>query len=202
MVEAMGVPGCRVMGATELDGGLTLSVERHECGERCPACGRPRRAGHGRYRRRPADLPCLGRSMRLDFEVRRLRCASTACPRRTFIEQVPSLVTPRARRTRRLAEAQSRIGLATSAAAGARLAGALETPASASTVLRPVARRARAAGGNAPCGRRRRLGVAEEAPLGDPRGRSRAPADPRPPVRPLEAASGRVAAPSSSESRS
>ena len=77
-----------------------------------------------------------GRSVRLDLEVRRLRCANAACPRRTFAERVPSLVIPRARRTRRLAEAQSRIGFATSAAAGARLARALAMPASASTVLR------------------------------------------------------------------
>ena len=57
MVEALGVPGCRVGMATELDGGLMLSVGRRGGGGRCPGCGRPSRAGHGRHRRRPADLP-------------------------------------------------------------------------------------------------------------------------------------------------
>ena len=136
MVEAREVPGCRVGTAAELDERLLLSVERRRPGGCCSRCGRPSRAGHGRYRRRPADLPSLGRPVRLDLEVRRLRCANPACPRRTFAERVPSLVIPRARRTRRLAEAQSRIGFATSAAAGARLARALAMPASASTVLR------------------------------------------------------------------
>ena len=135
-MEALEVPGCRVTVADDVGGGLALSVERLRRGGRCPGCGRPSRAGHGRYRRHPVDLPSLGRPVRLDLEVRRLRCINAACPRRTFAERVPSLVAPRARRTRRLAEAQSRIGFATSAAAGARLARALEMPASASTVLR------------------------------------------------------------------
>ena len=59
-MEALGVPGCRVTAATELDGGLMLAVGRRRGGGRCPGCGRPSRAGHGRYRRRPADLPSLG----------------------------------------------------------------------------------------------------------------------------------------------
>ena len=49
---------------------------------------------------------------------------------------MPVLLAPRARRTRRLAEAQRRIGFATSALAGARLSGALAMAVSASTVLR------------------------------------------------------------------
>ena len=74
--------------------------------------------------------------MRLDLEVCRLGCVNAAYPRRSFVEQIPFLVAPRARRTRRLAEAQGRIGFATSVAAGARPARTLAMPASASTVLR------------------------------------------------------------------
>ena len=105
MVEALEVPGCRVTRADDLGGGLSLSVERRRRGGRCPTCGRQSQAGHGRYRRRPADLPSLGRPVWLDLAVRRLRCVNAACPRRTFVERVPSLVAPRVRRTRRLAEA-------------------------------------------------------------------------------------------------
>ena len=97
--------GCRVTAAPELDGGLMLAVGRRRGGGCCPEYGWPSRAGHGRDRRRPADLPCLGRPVRLDLEVRRFRCTNTACPRQTFAERVPSLVSPRARRTRRLAAA-------------------------------------------------------------------------------------------------
>ena len=92
MAEALEVPSCRVTAADDVEGGLVLSVERRRRGGCCPGCGRPSRAGHGRYRRRPADLPSLGRPVRLDLEVRRLRCANAACPHRTFTERVPSLV--------------------------------------------------------------------------------------------------------------
>ena len=119
-MEVFEVPGCRVTATDDLGNGLVVSVERRRRSGRCPRCGWPRRAGHRGHRRRSTDLPCLGRSVRLDLEVRRLRCANAACPRRTFAERAPSLVTPRARRTRRPAEAQCRIGLAPSAAARAR----------------------------------------------------------------------------------
>ncbi len=148
MVQALGVPGCRATAAGGLDGGPMLSVERRGRGGRCPGCGRPSRAGHGRYGRRPADLPCLGRPVRLDPEARRFRCASMACPHRTFAERLPPIVSRRARQTRRLAEARRRTGFATSAAAGARLMRASGVPASTSTVLRPIARRGRASGGD------------------------------------------------------
>jgi transposase len=49
---------------------------------------------------------------------------------------MPILLVPRAQRTKRLSEAQQRIGFATSASAGARLSGALAMAVSASTVLR------------------------------------------------------------------
>ena len=103
MVEALRVPGCRVGSAAELGGGWLLRVERRRRGGCCPACGRPSRAGHGRDLCRPTDLPQLGRPVRLDPEVPRLRCANAARPRRVLAERVPSLVTPRARRTRRVA---------------------------------------------------------------------------------------------------
>lgn len=136
MGKVMEVPGCRVRGADDLGSGLSLSVERRRRGGRCPACGRPSHAGHGRYRRRLAHLPSLGQSVHLELEVRRLRCAHATCPRRTFVKQVPAPVAPRAQRTRRLAEARRQIGFATSAAAGARLASVSGMVASASTVLR------------------------------------------------------------------
>ena len=63
---------------------------------------------------------------------------NAACARRTFAERLPELLGPRARRTRRLAEAQGRVGVALGGEAGARLLGHLAMPASADTVLRLV----------------------------------------------------------------
>jgi hypothetical protein len=97
--------------------------------------------------RRPADLPCLGRQVRLELAIRRLYCRNPACARQTFVERLPGLVAPRAQRTRRLADAQGRVGVALGGAAGARLLDHLSMPASSATVLRlmrglPLPRRA------------------------------------------------------------
>ena len=103
-------------------------------------------AVHSRYRRRPADLPSLGHAVRLDLCVRRFYCRNTGCVRRTFVEPLPDLLAPRARRTRRLATAQGRMGVACGGEAGARLLRGLAPrsrrgqamPVSGDTVLRLV----------------------------------------------------------------
>ena len=51
--------------------------------------------------------------------MRRFYCRNPSCPRRTFAEPLPDLVRPRARRTRRLSQAQSRIGVALGGEGGA-----------------------------------------------------------------------------------
>jgi transposase len=76
--------------------------------------------------------------VRVGLHVRRFYCRNAACARRTFVERLPELVAPYARRTRRLAEAQTRLGLALGGEAGARLLSRLAMPASAATVLRLV----------------------------------------------------------------
>lgn len=58
----------------------------------CPECGEPAERVHAYHRRRLADLPAGGRGVVLDLRVRRLRCPTPACPRRTFREQVPTLI--------------------------------------------------------------------------------------------------------------
>src|SRR5215211_7624345 len=68
--------------------------------------------------------------------VRRLRCTNPSCARRTFCLPITRLLAPRARRTRRLAQAQQQVGFATSALAGACLLARLAMPTSGSTVLR------------------------------------------------------------------
>jgi transposase len=133
------MPGCSVERITRDDPDF-LHVAAHGTrpGSRCPDCGCASRAIHSRYRRRPADLPSLGRVLRIDLRVRRFYCRNAACARRTFAEGLPELLRPYARRTRRLAEAQGRVGVALGGEGGARLLQHLSMPASADTVLRLV----------------------------------------------------------------
>jgi transposase len=93
---------------------------------------------HSSYDRHLADLPSLGRTVSIHLRVRRFYCRNTACPRRTFVERLPNLVAPFARRTCRLAEAQGQTGVALGGEAGARLLSRLSMTASADTVLRLV----------------------------------------------------------------
>lgn len=131
------VPGCRVLSIDNRhEAGVVMRVRGRRCAGRCPpGCGTPSASSHGSYQRHPADLPSLGRAVRLDLTVRRLRCLNPSCPRRTFCLPVSSFLAPHARRTRRLAKAQQRVGLAINARAGARLLANLSMPASASTLL-------------------------------------------------------------------
>ena len=139
MNELCPMPGCSVERITP-DGPGFLHIAAHGTrpGGRCPNCGRASRAVHSRYRRSPADLSSLGRAVRVELRVRRFYCRNAACARRTFAERLPELLGPRARRTRRLAEAQGRVGVALGGEAGARLLRHLAMPASADTVLRLV----------------------------------------------------------------
>ncbi len=135
------MPGCHIEQITRASPEL-LHVTAHGTrpGGRCPDCGRASRAVHSTYRRRPADLPSLGRAVRIGLGVRRFYCRNPACTRRTFAEQLPELIMPHARRTRRLAEAQGRVGIAFSGKNAARLLPHLAMPASADTVLRLIRR--------------------------------------------------------------
>jgi transposase len=133
------MPGCRVKQITRDDPGLfSITAQGTRPGGRCPNCGHASRAVHSRYRRRPADLPALGRAVRLDLRLRRFYCRNAACTRRTFAERLPELIRPHARRTGRLAEAQARVGVALGGEGSARLLQHLSMPASADTVLRLI----------------------------------------------------------------
>ncbi|MFJ2829271.1 transposase family protein [Streptomyces sp. NPDC087263] len=60
----------------------------------CPACGRASTRVHDRYERRLQDLPPAGHAVRILLLVRRFVCADSACPQRTFAQQIPGLTSP------------------------------------------------------------------------------------------------------------
>lgn len=111
----------------------TSSCQKKIC---CPTCGATATREHSWYTRRPGDLPCAGRQVRLQLQVRRFFCDNPACQRRTFAERLPGVVRRFARRTTRLAETQRQIGLALGGEAGARSATQQAMPVSADTLLR------------------------------------------------------------------
>ncbi len=135
------IPECRVAHLVERhDDHLVVPVRLDTAGGRCPECGQASRSVHGRYHRHPSDLPLSTSQTKLRIEVRRFYCLNPTCRRRTFAETPTDLLAPHARRTRRLGEAQARVGLACDGAGGARLLAHLYMPASRATVLRLVTR--------------------------------------------------------------
>ena len=141
MRDMYSVPGCRVERVTSAGSlGQVLVVRGTRDSGRCPTCEASSRAVHSTYARRPADLPSLGRTLRLHLHVRRFYCQRPSCPRAAFVEQLPGLLDPYARRTRRLATAQRQVTLTTGAEPGSRLLGRLAMPTSADTLLRLVRR--------------------------------------------------------------
>jgi transposase len=117
---------------------IQISAQGMQPEAACPDCGTASQAVHSRYPRHPADLPSLGSEVHLHLCVRRFYCRNPACARITFAEPIPDLLAPRARRTRRFATAQGRIGVTCGGEAGTRLLHILGMPTSPDTVLRLV----------------------------------------------------------------
>lgn len=133
------IPECRIERTVEQDPDrIVIEMRRRGASGRCPDCGRTSRSVHSCYHRHPADLPFAASQTVLRIEVRRFYCCNPSCHRRTFAESPSELLDPRARRTRRLGEAQGRVGIACGGAGGARLLKHLRMPASRATVLRLI----------------------------------------------------------------
>src|SRR5437879_4138729 len=106
----------------------------------CPDCRQPSSRVHSRYTRRLSDLPCQGRAVLLQVQVRRFFCDVPACSRKTFAEAFPGVAPKHARRTSRQAESLCTIAHALGGRAGARLVKQLSMPTSRYTLLRLIRR--------------------------------------------------------------
>ena len=87
-----------------------------------------------------ADLPLAGVKLLLHLQVRRFFCRHTACLRRIFAEQFPTLVPVRGRHSLGVCSALRHVGLAVGGRAGVRLTRLLGVPGSCRTILRLVHR--------------------------------------------------------------
>ncbi|MFF8604232.1 transposase family protein [Streptomyces sp. NPDC015232] len=91
-------------------------------GAACPECGASSTRVHSSSLRFPADVPSAGRRVVLQLHVRRFRCGTTSCRRRTFVEQISGLPRRHGQLTERLRSTLAALGLALAGRAGTRLA--------------------------------------------------------------------------------
>src|SRR5258708_3476370 len=76
-----------------------VSTQRSAC---CPVCSSPASRIHSHYQRIVADLPCVGKQVRLVVLVRKFFCDVASCVRRIFVERLSPFIEPWARVTARL----------------------------------------------------------------------------------------------------
>lgn len=87
----------------------------------CPDCGEVSQHIHSYYLRSPQDLPMSGYQVCFRLRVRRFRCGSENCPRKTFAERLPEVVPFHSQRTTRLTTTLTLFALVLSGEAGERL---------------------------------------------------------------------------------
>jgi transposase len=105
----------------KVQGTIRLIVSAVQTVINCPVCNHPTHRIHSRYERNLADLPWADYSISLQLRVRKFFCLNTLCERRIFTERLTNVSAPWARRTLRLAQRLSAIGLANGGAAGVAL---------------------------------------------------------------------------------
>ncbi len=133
------VPAGLHVGSVVFDGGqLLITATPTATSAACPACGEVTSCVHDRRWRKIADLPWHDRAVLWRFQARRFRCCR--CSGRVFTEPLPALAGTRVRRSDRLAQAQTSMGMALGGEAGARLSCRLFMPVSGDTLLRLIRR--------------------------------------------------------------
>lgn len=128
-------PGLKITSVSESLDGLLVHVSSTRRRAKCPLCSKASRHVHSHYSRSPADLPSVGRPIRLVLSVRRFFCKVADCPRKVFAERLPELLEPSSRLTTRLRTALQQVGFSCSGKGGERLATVLGMGVSDTTIL-------------------------------------------------------------------
>lgn len=123
---------------------IRLTMHSVQVTSACPLCARPSSRIHSHYSRTLADLPWANVPVQIVLRVRRFFCDEAACPRRVFVERLPTLAGPWARRTQRLATVQRELGLVAGGVGGARLSEKLACPAGVDLLIQFVRQTAEA----------------------------------------------------------
>ena len=106
----------------------------------CPLCHQVSHRIHSHYERTLADLPWGEYQVDWQLQVRKFFCSNPDCQRQIFTERLPDVVAPWSRKTARLAQRQTSIGLALGGIGGARLSQKLGYTTSRHTLLRLLVR--------------------------------------------------------------
>jgi transposase len=130
------LPGLEITEVEEKEQKLIIHARGAKKQAKCPECQHSSSRRHSNYTRTIKDLPISLKLVEIHLAIQRFRCANTNCSQRTFAEQHLAVVPRRVRRTDRLSENITEIGIALGGQAGARLAGKLRMPVSGSTILR------------------------------------------------------------------
>lgn len=117
---------------------ITLFIVSVQTVIQCPICASQTHRIHSRYERKLADLSWADYRIILQMRVRKFFCLTANCKRRIFTERLANVTTPWARRTLRLAEQFTTVGLALGGAAGVRLSRRSGFTVSRNTLLRLV----------------------------------------------------------------
>ncbi|GAA4479337.1 hypothetical protein GCM10023094_24320 [Rhodococcus olei] len=99
-----GLSVLRIEGVEDAGDTVVVRASTRDGAVACPSCGTPTEKVHALHERIPADVPIDGRRVLLRVRVRRMRCRSGTCARKTFREQVPGVLERYQRRTVRLTE--------------------------------------------------------------------------------------------------
>ncbi len=141
LAALLGLPaGLQLLHVRVLTSAVLVEVCSHRLASPCPRCSTPSDRVHSYYLRTVADVPCAGRRVSITLQVRKFRCPDSACCQRVFTERLPDYVRPWARKTIRLVEEMTSLGMATGGRGTETVAPALGMQVSDQTVLRLLAR--------------------------------------------------------------
>ena len=119
---------------------LLVRVTSNRSSSTCPLCSTPSQAIHSYYRRKPLELPCTGKPVRLLLSVKKFFCRVPTCRRKVFTERLPDLLEPSSRLTSRLRTIVQAMVAAFNAKGGARLGVQLGIALSRTTYLHSLHR--------------------------------------------------------------
>ena len=119
---------------------ITLIASSTKTTAQCPLCQQLTHRVHSRYSRKLTDLPWADYNITLQLRVQKFFCINALCKRRIFTERLGGITAPWARKTKRLAEKLTAIGLALGGNAGVHLSQKLGFVVSRNTLLQMVRR--------------------------------------------------------------
>ena len=129
-------PNCQIESVEQQGAACRIEVRTTTTEGCCPVCAMRSSSIHSYCERLVKDLPVGEQAVWLSIRTKRFRCRNPACPKVTFVEEVPGVLVKHARRTPRLSRVLWHIGQVAGGQAGARLTRHLQMPTSRCTLLR------------------------------------------------------------------